>query len=148
MLQTAKKCQICNFYIVLSTYLYQFVNTQGLIQLSQFTLIGPTEEVDKLLDQSFFIISGFRYVWWTKHIIQSAGYTLPTHTDSHVVNTFQSVLKLSDMKWELSHTYSCGDARGACKGVPRASKDKVSDRARGWNWESPTSILVNPELYL
>lgn len=59
-----------------------------------------------------------------------------------------SVLKLNDVEWELSHTYSCGDARGACKGVPRASKDKVSDRARGWNCESPTSILVNPELYL
>lgn len=52
------------------------------------------------------------------------------------------------MHWNQSKAYSCGDARGACKGVPRPSKDKVSDSARGWNWESPKSILVRPETKL
>lgn len=52
------------------------------------------------------------------------------------------------MHWNQSKAYSCGDARGACKGVPRPSKDKVSDSARGWNWESPKSILVRPETEL
>lgn len=52
------------------------------------------------------------------------------------------------MHCNQSKAYSCGDARGACKGVPRPSKDKVSDNARGWNWESPKSILVRPETKL
>lgn len=50
------------------------------------------------------------------------------------------------INWDYGNTYSCGDAKGACKGVPRPpSKDKVSDSARGWNWDSPKSILVRPE---
>lgn len=42
-------------------------------------------------------------------------------------------------------TYSCGDGKEACRGVPSPSKDKESDRARGWNWDSPKFIFVSPE---
>lgn len=63
------------------TYLYKFVNTQGLVQLSQFTLISPTEEGDKLLQQSFLIISAFRCRWRAEHFIQRTGHTLPAYTD-------------------------------------------------------------------
>lgn len=53
--------------------------------------------------------------------------------------------QLFQRAWGGTSAYSCGEARGACKGVPRPSKDKESDSGRGWNWDSPKSILVRPE---
>lgn len=64
------------------TYLYEFVDTQSLVQLSQLALIGAAEEGDELLQQSFLVVLAFGGGRRAEHLVQRAGNALPAHTNT------------------------------------------------------------------